>query len=183
MSEFAGLNVGCGAYRTNEIGWINTDVVELPGNVEPDVVVSPDDPLPFEEGLFNKIYMGHVLEHVPWDRVVPFLELVRSKMADDGEVMVVCPDVNRTLNLWHEGRETLDFVKGVIEDDVHYQSHEAKWFGARHCWNAYEARIVRAMEKAGFTNLQSIEITKHSAFDGWPVVSFAEFQCAVKATK
>jgi hypothetical protein len=178
-----GLNVGCGPFRADLEGWVNTDVVHLPGDVEPDVVVTPDEPLPFDDGTFDRIYMGHVLEHVPWDKVVPFLQLVSSKLSDDGVVMVVGPDVNRSLRMWNDGTETLEHVLGVLEDDGHYQHHTADWFGARHCWNAYEGRVVRALEQAGFVDVKPLEIVRKADFEGWPVVSHSAYQCAVRAVK
>ena len=178
-----GLNVGCGPFRTDLEGWVNTDVIELPGNVEPDVVVTPDDPLPFDDGTFDRIYMGHVLEHVPWEKVVPFLQLVGTKLVEGGEVMVVGPDLNRSLQMWHEGTETLEHVLGVVEDDVHFQTHAADWFGARHCWNAYEARVRRALEQAGFKKVAPLDVTRREDFAGWPVVSHSAYQCAVRAVK
>lgn len=163
-------------------GWINTDVVHLPGNVEPDIVVTADDPIPFPAYSFDRIYMGHVLEHVPWDKVVSFLKLAKEALKSGGELMVVCPDVNRALVHHLTTDADLDWYKGIIEDDVHFQQTPAEWFGARHCWNAYEERVVRAIEMAGYHNVQTVDVKDTAAMQGWPLVSQADWQCAAKAT-
>lgn len=163
-------------------GWINTDVVYEPGLIEPDFVVTTDDPLPFEAYSFDRIYMGHVLEHVPWDKVVSFLKLAKETLKSDGEIMVVCPDINRALQYFLDGNEDLTWYQSVIEDDLHYQKNESEWFGARHCWNAYEGRVLRTVNMAGFKNVRVVDINDPLETFGWPLVSKAAWQCAVKAT-
>lgn len=163
-------------------GWINTDVVRESGLVEPDLVVTHDDPLPFPAYSFDRIYMGHVLEHVPWDKTVSFLKLAKETLKSDGELMVVCPDINRALNYFLAGNEDLRWYKSVIEDDFHYQENPSDWFGARHCWNAYEERVERVVNIAGYKNVQIVDINDPLQMFGWPLVSKAAWQCAVKAT-
>lgn len=182
MTDYQCLNIGCGPHRTDLSGWINTDVVHEPGIIEPDIVVTPDDPIPFQAYSFDRIYMGHVLEHVPWDKVVSFLKLAKEALKSDGELMIVCPDVNRALGYFLAGNEDLNWYQGVIEDDLHYQQNPAQWFGARHCWNAYEDRVVRAVNLAGYKNVRTVDLNDASETYGWPVTSKADWQCAVKAT-
>ena len=182
MTDFQGLNVGCGPHRTDLPGWLNTDVIREPGHIEPDVVVTPDDPIPFPAYSFDRIYMGHVLEHVPWEKTVNFLKLVKEALKSGGELMVVCPDINRALVRYLTSDDDLDWYKGVLEDDMHYQQTPTEWFGARHCWNAYEERVVRVVELAGFHDVRAIDINDPVETFGWPIVSKADGQCAVKAT-
>lgn len=177
------LNVGCGRFRTDLKDWVNTDVIRLEGEIEPDVVVSPDEPLPFADASFDRIYMGHVLEHVPWTKVVPFLQLAAEKLVSGGKLLVVGPDVNRSLQMWHEGSESLEHLLTVLEDDLHTQETEVKWFGEHHYWNAYEARVLRALNAAGFKNAKALDIGNESLFAQWPVTSHARWQMAVIATK
>ena len=182
MTEFKGLNVGCGPHRTDFPGWINTDVVRQPGYIEPDLIVTNDDPLPFPAYSFDRIYMGHVLEHIPWEKVVSFLKLAKEALKSDGELMVVCPDINRCLTKYVNGEDSLHWYKGVLEDDMHYQTTESEWFGARHCWNAYEERVERVVNIAGYKNVQIVDISNTAELAGWPVTSQADWQCVVKAT-
>jgi len=65
------LNVGCGTHYAQ--GWVNADTWET-DDTKPDVKVTPGQPYPFEDNTFDAIYMGHVLEHIPWLEVSTFLK-------------------------------------------------------------------------------------------------------------
>ena len=178
------LNVGCGPFRTNLANWINTDVIHIPGHTEPDLVVTPEDPLPFEDASFTRIYMGHVLEHVPYEKVDAFLRLVKSKLVDGGWIMVVGPDVKKCMALWKQNKVTDERVFGGLEDDMWDTPENVdKWFGARHQWNAYGERVKRLVDAAGFSEVTVLDITNQSLFTGWPVVSFSEDQMALIGRK
>src|SRR5690606_17814756 len=69
------LNVGCGTHRA-PAPWVNIDVVDQ-GDTRPDVVVPAGTPLPYEAGTVERVYLGHVLEHVPWPNVAGFLAEIR----------------------------------------------------------------------------------------------------------
>lgn len=58
------LNVGCGPdIRPAADGWVNMDIVALPGvDVVHNIV---DFPWPFEPESFDHMVLNHVLEHVP----------------------------------------------------------------------------------------------------------------------
>lgn len=177
------LNIGCGPFRA-PAPWLNVDVVHIPGQIEPDILADSWNPgtLPFKLGTVERIYLGHVLEHVRWDRVNWFLSQCRGLLAPGGEIAVVGPDINRMIQRWHEGLEPWGQVLAVLEDDVHQQQTPAEWDGARHQWNAYEGRVVRALGAAGFTEVRGVPVDDN-ALGRWPVVSFAPHQCAVLARK
>lgn len=176
------LNIGCGPFRAPE-PWINTDVVSIPGNVEPDIVVDSWEPgRVLDHGIepysVERLYLGHVLEHVRWDLVQQFLFECRALLIPGGRICVVGPDVNRNLQRWMAGLEPWDQVLAVLEDDVHQQQTPAEWDGARHQWNCYEDRVVRALTAAGFTDVEAVPVTPEG-LSGWPVVSYTQHQCAV----
>lgn len=179
----AWLNIGCGPFRAPE-PWVNVDVVRIPGQIEPDLVADSWDPgsLPVKLGSVKRIYLGHVLEHVRWDRVHYFLWRCLGLLAPGGEIAVVGPDTNRMLQRWRDGLEPWGQVLAVLEDDVHAQQAPAEWDGARHQWNAYEARVVRALTAAGFVDVTAVPVTEE-ALARWPVASHAPHQCAVIARK
>lgn len=179
------VNIGCGPFKAPE-PWINTDVVSFPGNVEPDVLVKtpwPSELLKhgYSEGSLTRVYLGHVMEHIRWDRVPQFMEELKMMCADGAEVMIVGPDSNRVLQHWKNGIGTWDDVLAVLEDDYHYQTIPADWEGARHCWNSYEDRVVRILKDAGLSNVQAVPINAKD-LAGWPVVSHVATQCAAKGT-
>jgi hypothetical protein len=177
------LNIGCGPFRAPE-PWINTDVIRISGNVEPDILMTSWRPAELA-GTFEdveRIYLGHVLEHVRWEIVGDFLGECLELLAPGGRICVVGPDVNRNIQRYHAGQETWDQVIAVLEDDVHYQTTPADWDGARHAWNCYEGRVVRALAAAGFVDVTALPITEE-ALAGWPVVAHTLHQCAAVGTK
>lgn len=88
------LNVGCAEYYCD--GWTNIDIIEDDGEKgigrRPDVIANAWD-LPFEDGSVDRIYTGHMLEHVPLDVaqacVAEFVRVLRT----DGDLMILGPDV------------------------------------------------------------------------------------------
>jgi SAM-dependent methyltransferase len=66
------LHLGCG-YIIKD-GWINHDLVELPGvDIVHDLKIFP---WPFEDNQFDEVFMKDVLEHLP-DTIKTFEELYR----------------------------------------------------------------------------------------------------------
>lgn len=171
------LNWGCGPWRAE--GWHNIDVVEV-DDIHPDQVVAADQPLPFPDGSCERIFMGHVLEHIPWPALPDVLADARRLLAPDGEILVVGPDVHRAMVLWRDGHPQVDWDRlvGALEGPSPYQGFHS-WPGARHEWNCYEDRVVGVLVAAGFDPVPlSISAPR---LDDWPVVSRMPDQCAVLA--
>lgn len=177
MVAVVGLNIGCGPFYQR--GWLNTDLVK-DDVITPDLVVEPDDLLPFDDDSFGRVYAGHVLEHIPWKEVPVFLLNVMRVLRSGGELMVVGPDAYRTVELYRLGAEPWDLVESVLENRDSYQPSGTQWEGARHHWNCYESRVVSVLEDAGFLQVTPVPVNAQ-ALAGWPVVAFPQWQCAVKA--
>lgn len=184
------VNVGCGPHRAPS-PWVNVDCHEGDG-ITPDIVADPADPLAgWADGTVERVYLGHVLEHVPWPDVPGFLDRARRALAPGGLVCAVGPDVHRVITRWRDGLdpEGWDLVVSALEGpwDRDYSGsgcdlieREASWPGARHWWNCEEQRMVQAFEQAGFAEVRAVAIDP-AALAGWPVVSFTQWQCAVTA--
>lgn len=167
------LNVGCGTHHAPN-PWHNVDVVEN-DTTHPDQIVKSGEPLPFPDGSCDRIFLGHVLEHVRWDRVLSFLDDVRRLLAPDGRLLVAGPDVYRTIAEWHEGRVGWPLVQSVLE----HAEIETDWPEASHQWNCHEQRVVDLLTAAGFVNLEAVAVPPA----GWPVVNWTGWQFAVTAQK
>lgn len=171
------INAGCGTWYAD--GWLNTDVW-INDDTRPDLLVTDDDPLPFPDASASHIFLGHVLEHIPWPQVPGFIAEVRRVLQPDGELLVVGPDVFRTIQRWHEGVEPFSMVESTMEHSSHFQPSVEVWAGARHHWNCFEQRVVDLLTAAGFVDVVALELVE-SAVAGWPVVGFAKWQFAVSA--
>lgn len=191
------LNVGCGPFRAPE-PWVNLDYHSGDG-VEPDIIV--DDaarPLAkWQDSTVDRVYLGHVLEHVPWGEVPDFLFDIERALAPGAEMMIVGPDVLKVIKQWHEGilEEGWMLVESVMEnpwdrcydkdDELPYgiEHRETQWRYARHWWNCYETRVLYALRTyTKLTAIEALPITP-KALDGWPIVAFTQWQLAIRAAK
>lgn len=183
------LNAGCGTHYAQ--GWLNVDVW-MDDLTKPDRVVSPREPYPFDNGTFDAVFLGHVLEHIPWPKVPAFIEDMARVAKAGAPMLIVGPDVFRTIKLWAQGIEPWHMVESTLEhQDVNYQpgrEHES-WDGAYHHWNCHEARLVKLLEAMGYApESYSDRIpndpsqkTWHDDETGitWPVVGKHHWQCAL----
>lgn len=184
------VNVGCGPWRAPD-PWINLDV-HADDRIRPDVIVdNPARPCAgFARGSVERIYLGHVLEHVPVDELPAFLADLRRALTPGGKVGVVGPDILRAIVRWHDGLEPWDLVMATLEGPDYYPADhgfqiadrpELSWREARHWWNCTEARVVTVLADAGFVDVVAHPLDAAS-LDEWPLVARDRWQCAVTAT-
>ena len=157
------LNVGCGNHYAP--GWTNTDITKEKGGPQPDVVCSALD-LPFEDGTVDRIYAGHVLEHLSLDDVPKALAEFRRVLAEDGELMVVGPDLTRAEQDWPE---MIDLIKYGGD----------RWGGDVHLWESREDTMAEILADNGWDVKVYGDVTEVP--DRWPVISRIGWQFAMKA--
>lgn len=177
-ADAKGLNVGCGIHY--QPGWVNTDLVR-DENIRPDVLQPFGEPLPFPQRSFERVYCGHCIEHVQWEKVPDFLsDLIRVTKAG-GWICIVAPDFVKAVERCRDQPDNPEAMKhlwDIAEDGQHHQEQKRAELGARHQWNCYEARLVAAMRNAGLNEVRAVPFTQEDLAD-WPVVDFGPSQCAV----
>jgi predicted SAM-dependent methyltransferase len=174
------LNVGCGTHRAPEPWW-NVDTVRRVGpdiaavdTIDPDQIIDPDQPLPFEDGSCERVMLSHVLEHVPWESVPAFLRDIRRVAA--AEVLILGPDTFRSIEAYKAGREPLSLLHSVLEHKD-YPDDMAAWPGAPHHWNCHEARVIEACNRTGW---HATPVLDDAELESWPVVAWnRDWQFAV----
>lgn len=85
------LHIGSGTWYAE--GWVNVDApgVDFSPNRNPDYYADICDGLPFPAGTFEKIYMGHFLEHIPLQIIPAVLTELHRVAAPECQVAVVGP--------------------------------------------------------------------------------------------
>lgn len=178
------LNIGCGTHNA-PAPWVNVDCVEKP-DVHPDVIAPVGEPLPFPDGSAEKVFAGHVLEHVPWPETLAFVHDLKRILAAGGELLVVGPDVLRTIERYKLNLEPVWMVHTVLEyHDRNPGFETSDWPQARHWWNCWEARVVDLLEQCGFASVEALPppegVEWETPMPPWPIVGAAPWQCFVLA--
>ena len=161
------LNAGCGDHHPP--GWVNADISDAcKPDVHADLAV-----LPFDDGTAGRIFAAHVLEHQGYhDRLPAVLGEFRRVLADDGELCIVGPDIERAVVL-REGHTVLELI---IAWPPAFGSWPVKTPPEGHAWTATGPLLERALTAAGF----SFECYSWRLKDlpglGWPLENFAEWQ-------
>lgn len=183
------LNAGCGTHYAE--GWVNTDVWEN-DETKPDIRVTPGEPYPFPDNYFDAVFMGHVIEHIEWPSLPAFIFEMSRIAKPDAPMLLVGPDVYRTLHLWREGKQPWWLVESVMEhQDMAPLNHDGtEWWGnAAHHWNCHERRVIELLQKLGFTEIESVSDLIPSGNDWadpkmrglvWPVVGKADWQFGLR---
>ena len=84
MPDLLRLNLGCGPVIWD--GWLNVDIVPLPGV---DVVTDLDQPWPWEDDTVEEIIASHLYEHV--DKPLHFMAEAWRVLAPDGILDIRVP--------------------------------------------------------------------------------------------
>lgn len=177
------LNLGCGTHYA-ERPWVNIDVVSRPDEgIDPDVIANTLDGLPYDDGQAERVFCGHVLEHVRWDLVPRFLAEVHRVLMPDGMLLVTGPDWMRAADYWRRGLITWEDVEQCSEHAAGHGQPEG-WDGARHQWNCSQQRAVEIVAACGFDIVESWQdrMEQLTRFD-WPVVNPGMVQIAFTARR
>lgn len=164
------LNLGPGPHY--EQGWVNVEVCR---EFEADVYLEDPMVLPFDNGSVTKIYAGHILEHIEWEKVPVYLGEIYRVLKPKGDLMIVGPDMWRGLDLWKKGG-----LESDLSDILEWESLPG-WNAPRHFWNCSEKRVMTLLDSNKWKT-EPIAITSHR-LDPWPVVSRIGWQMAVWAVK
>lgn len=139
------LHVGCGKQRLE--GWINADV--HPGA---DLIVFLERKLPFFENSLRRIFMEHVLEHVPYRTGVSFLREVRRVLRPGGVIRIAMPDLDDLIDGYQKDWRRFDWVNWpahrFIKTRAEMINIAFRWWGHQHLYNREE--LERALREAGF---------------------------------
>lgn len=164
------LNVGSGEHPTTDMAdWVDVDLIWY-GVKPPHGVHGDAFSLPFRDDAFDAAYLGHTLEHIWREDLARLGEELRRVLADNAEVIVVGPDMDRACEQ-HQPDWLLSAIVG--------ESNMAGPGG--HKWPPTEAATIAACELMGLKDIRPwrLELTMRPH---WPNVSTASWQTCLKAS-
>lgn len=163
------LNLGCGPLQHE--GWINLDSEPT---MEPDVVANVMA-LPFDSESVDQVYMGHVLEHLPFIQVPWALREASRVMKPGAEIAVVGPDIRLAWEGFKTKKWGEDTVDGVINGSG-CGGHDSDI----HMW-VCEREIVYPLMLDHFVDVCTPSV--EDLDPKWPIHSRIGWQFAITARK
>lgn len=179
------LHVGCGPNRQAQTtrgfaaaGWRECRLDINPA-VKPDVVGSMTDMAAVATGSMGAVFSSHNIEHLYPHEVPLALAEFSRVLADDGFLVITCPDLKSVCALVAEDRLTEPAYESpagpIAPIDVIYGYRQAmaagNLFMAHRC-GFTEKVLVSSLQAAGFKSIASM--SRPAVFDLWAVASKAD---------
>lgn len=159
---YTNLNVGSGTHPAQ--GWLNVDIGACHGvNVR-----ASAHGLPFQDRTFERVYLGHVLEHLPWDDITSVLDEISRVSVSDAVLCVVGPCLDKAVST-HQPAWLLDQIRvngGTGPGD--------------HKWNPTTDLTFQALVTAGCAQVREVPVGQTVGV-GWPNTVADTWQCAFLA--
>lgn len=165
------LNVGCGDHYA--AGWTNLDL-DRDLHRQPDLIGDLTH-LPSEVVDLERVYCGHVLEHLPLDDVDLALRELHRRARPGAELLVVGPDCVRARRLHAVGVIDAATLEGAVHG-------AGRWAGDEHLWECHEQALLDLLTAAGWGHVRPVPVAP-APLIGWPVTSFVSWQCAALGTR
>lgn len=164
------LNLGSGGHPMP--GWINLDLYN--SDTPPDVVGSVFS-LPVKTGSIERVYIGHLLEHLGLFEQRPFWDEVFRVGLHGAAVMVVGPDV-AAFNRYFQKRHPC--APGWLLDPIVSERKPEDKPGIWHRWVPTEALTAEVMRQYGVQKVEPQDVRTVSR-PLWPNTDTSPWQCAV----
>lgn len=162
------LNIGCGEFPAPS-PWVNMDITSN-DQVQPNLIGSLLD-LPHEVQGLERVYLGHVLEHLPREAIPSALEQLWKRCRPGAMAAAVGPDVIKAWEL---------VITGQLDQETAIEAATGgcRWPGDKHLWACTEQEMVSMFRISGIKLASTVWIGSRQ-LDPFPVTSRAEWQCAV----
>jgi predicted SAM-dependent methyltransferase len=148
------LQIGSGPNRFP--GWINADI-----DPRAELIVFLERRLPFPDRSLQRIYLEHVLEHVPYATALFFLKEARRVLQPGGVLRVAVPDLEDLAlgYLANDWRQRFDWVNwpeySFLQTRAQMINVGFRWWGHAHLYDREE--MERVLREAGFSSYEFVE--------------------------
>lgn len=146
------LELGSGAV-TGEGGWTTVDMVGA------DIRHDLRRGIPLADNSVEAIYSSHLLEHIPYPQLIPFLEECHRVLKPGGTFSVCVPNAGKYIKAYVTGESAMNDLDlhepGLTEtgsriDQVNYIAY----MGGIHAYMFDEENLVKTLAKGGFQKAQ-----------------------------
>ena len=189
MSDPVKLNIGSGLYPCP--GWLNVDLQPAEAHIaaggwptdhpwQIDIVGDCRD-LPFDDGEVDRIFFGHILEHLAYNtEAVEALNEAYRVLKDRGEIGVVGPAMDYAIEQGC-GAQLLEDI-GLDRGERWAESDKTPGFA--HLWEATSENTL-ALVKGVFPNARIVDVPYVGTRHQWPTTNAgaAEWQVGIYAYK
>lgn len=156
------LNIGSGPYYTP--GWVNVDRYAEDADVKCNAFE-----MPFKDGTFERVYMGHFLEHIPYDDLPRLLKEVKRVCVSRATILVVGPCLDKAI--------AQRSPQWLLEQIAANPTPEMP--GAGHEWSPTTDLTLRALRDGGLDDVVEIDVRTVTQ-PTWPNRVTATWQVAAR---
>lgn len=166
------INVGCG-WECRD-GWINVDNTQKPQRTNyPITYMDSTDIWPYPDNHFDAVLSEHMIEHLPEEKGLFFLQEAFRTLKVGGVIRISCPEKQFHLDLKDDGHPFLDEYAKLIykrpaqKGDAQRIRHRALNMQG-HVWVPTVDELLSQISRAGFCNVTHKEfgVSDYEVFDG-----------------
>lgn len=95
------LNLGCGSARI-----AGADNVDINPDFKADLVFDFRGPFPLESGIYDEVYLFHVIEHIEKKFHLSIFSEIRRVLKDDGILFVSYPEFGKIIENWRTNKNS-----------------------------------------------------------------------------
>lgn len=168
------LNMGPGLHAA-PAPWINIERIHRDKHPEPQLLWV-GNVLPYDDGSVERVYAGHMMEHMPQEEAVEVVREWYRVLQPGGVLTVVGPDVNRALALFQSGQFSRNDLWERMEHGTVYTIERwTEWYRdgmldsfATHSWNCIPERVIGMLQAAGFVDVKELD---PAVLTDWPLTA------------
>ena len=144
------LELGSGAVA-GKGGWTTVDMVGA------DIRHDLRRGIPLRDNTVDAIYSSHLLEHIPYPQLIPFLEECHRVLKAGGTFSVCVPNAGMYIRAYTAGQSAMNEADphepGLTETGSHLdQVNYIAYMGGIHTYMFDEENLVNTLVKGGFSN-------------------------------
>lgn len=146
------LDLGSGARRGRD-GWVTVDQ----GGA--DIYWDLRKGIPLADGTVDRLYSSHLLEHIPYVQLLPFLNECKRVLRKDGEFLICVPNARLYIEAYMNKKlfsERSSWFEPALVDTGSSidQLNYIAFMGGEHNYLFDEENLVNTLLKAGYRSAQ-----------------------------